>query len=313
MLFAHFLHTFNNLTLRGTQGFLELLARAGYLDAQATPEFAAIGAFIRSSSTSLIINDLMYLFASPFRSRTKLRLGADGTGWSSSKYGDHRKEHRDKKEEAREHIWWRTVFISDVDQLFVVSAWVTNEDIGEGRILKSLLPRLVDRGWDIGSLLLDAGFDDTLLRDDLIEMGIDPFIPYKDGRVNAIPRKHRNNVKHSERLVECFHAFNHYETQFKPVFRFRVKEECCIASVKTRFLSYVRSHGEVGARNEILMMFCCNNLRILNIGLSVLDAIKKAESRAGDGRVRAIGSRSRAFRIAPDNQLSLMDLNLASP
>ncbi len=84
MLFAHFLHTFNNLTLRGTQGLLVFLARVGYLDAHATPAFAAIGAFIRSSSTSLIINDLMYLFASPFRSRTKLRLGADGTGWSQA-------------------------------------------------------------------------------------------------------------------------------------------------------------------------------------------------------------------------------------
>ena len=237
MLFADFTRIFNGFTLRGTQGFLDFLVRVGYLDVSA-PQFNAIGAFARNQATSGILDDLIFLSASPFRSVGKIRVVSDGTGWSSSKYGDHRLEHRDAKEEAREHDWWRATLISDPDGMFILSASVTAEDIGEKASLRRMLPNLVERGWDIGPFLLDAGFDDTILRDDLIDLGFDPYIPYRDGRVNAIPPKHRRTVKHPEKLITCFHVFSQYEAQFRPHFRFRVKVECLIAALKERFGSF---------------------------------------------------------------------------
>jgi len=309
MLFAEFARIFNGFTLRGTQGFLEFLVRDGYLDVPRIPQFATIGAFNRTEHASPIIHDAIFLTASPFRSIARLRTAGDGTGWSSHTYGDHRKEHRDGKKEAREQNWWRAVLVCDVDALCVLSAWVTAEAIGEKKALEAMLPGILDRGWDIGALLLDAGFDDTLLRDSLIDDGVKPYIPYKDGRVHAIPRKHERVVRHPDELTKLFHMFSQFQAEFRETYRFRVKVECLISTLKRRFSSFVRSRCEAGARNDILMMCVCHNFRMINNALHVIEEIKRESQTSSDGNVRHIGNgraRKRSSPI-PDLQLRLID------
>jgi hypothetical protein len=264
MIFANFIRVYNGFSLRKTQGFLALLAGVGYLDIDQVPKFATIGAFNRAPETSRLLDDLIFIAASPFRNVGRLRVAGDGTGWSSSKYGDHRAEHRDKKSEAREHEWYRATVVCDVDYFFVLSAFVSREKIGERKALSAMLPTLKSRGWDIGPFLLDAGFDGAHQRDELIHEGFDPFVPYKVSAVNAIPRKHKKTVRHPAELIRCFHLFSQHAKEFKEIFRFRVKVECLFSATKQICGSYVHGRCEVSARNDVLMMFLCHNIRMIH-------------------------------------------------
>jgi transposase len=271
MLYASFLKVFMKFSLRKTHGFLRMLRDLGYLDIDRVPGFATIGEFLRAPETPPLLNDLIYITASTFKGVGKIRVGGDGTGWSSSRYGDHRLEHRDAKDEARRHEWHRVTAICDVDFFFVLGVFVGPWSIGERAALKTLLPDLKSRGWDIGAFMLDAGFDGTMLRDELVELGYAPYVPYKDGTVNAIAPRHKNDVRHAAELIRCFHLFSQFAEAFREVFRYRVKLEALFSSVKEICGSFVRGRREESVRSEILMMFLVHNIRMIHFARTAIE------------------------------------------
>lgn len=297
MLLSNLIRFYNRYSLRRTAGLLELLRRVGYIEV--VPKFGALGHFIASPAVTSMLEDLIYVTALPFQKLGRFRLAADGTGFSSSHYGDYRLEHRHhdnrrgdaeqssradseetnvalKKEkqrkEVREQQWWRVVAVSEVDALAVLAVNVSSESVGEQTAFKRMLPGLVARGWDVHSFRLDAGFDDTLLRDSMAEAGYDPMIPYRDGRVNAIPVRHVGKVRNPEALERMFHLFALQDAELKREYGSRAKAECLFSSIERVFGKYVDSRGEIAARNEILTIFLCHNLRMLHIGQALLDS-----------------------------------------
>jgi hypothetical protein len=153
----------------------------------------------------------------------------------------------------------------------VLGAHVSSERIGEQTAFKRMLPDLVACVWDIHSCRLDAGFDSTQLRDMLVEVGFDPYVPYRDNRINAIPRVHVGKVKHPEVLERLFHLFSMQNEEFKREYGSRAKAECLFSSIERVFgnpddvhlrcLSEARPRSRVsqrGGSRRSLRPFACH-------------------------------------------------------
>jgi hypothetical protein len=241
--------------------------RVGIVDGSKHPDFNLTSVFIRSPKATPLLNTILALTAEPFREMGTLRLAADGSGMGSNVFYDYRCVVRDHKEQARgERVSFHVHTIVGVDTLQAVALRVTGPKTNgsEKKILElELLPELKSRDYDVDEFLADGGYNSTMIRDAILEIGAVPFIPWAKNAKNPIPRRWRSLVKHNDIIKTLFYMCMRDPDKFKEWYRYRVKVEAFYASVKERYGGYVRSLKGAGPQNEILLKFICHNVHML--------------------------------------------------
>ena len=273
LLFAALLHAHHNWPFRRTEGMLAFYAdpRVGFI-APDFPGFNLIDQFVRDPLTTQILRDLLALTAEPFRQYGPMTLAGDGTGMSTNRFDDWMVEGKHHIESRGTRGWRKAHVVCDVDTLAVVSAFVTDKDVSEKRIIiTSLIPELVAREYDVEKFLLDGGYNATEIRDLVVDaLGATPYVPWGSRSKRAISLPWRDKVKHGPLIEQIYSAFKTDEGKaFKEEYRYRVKVENLFSSIKTRFGGSVRATHDSGPENEVLLKLICHNVHMLLLAAKV--------------------------------------------
>lgn len=267
VLFAAYVYTYMRWSIRETEGFLEFLAELKFIP-ETYPKCGTLSAFLRAPEASRIIDELIALTAEPFRDLGVMTLAGDATGAAAdrNKFFDYMMQRTHKKKQLRPHVrWYKAFAVCGVDTMQTVLLHVTNKDAGEKTVFRQrIMTELEFRQYDIDKFLYDGGCNFTLIRDEIIEkLHATPYIPWASNSKNAIPRKWRDVVKHSEIITELHRQCTRDPATFKMFYRHRVKIECLFSAVKEKFGQYVRTCQGAGPENEIKLKFLAYNVRML--------------------------------------------------
>ena len=242
--FATVMKVYSTLSSRRVQSDLRACVDRGHLD---TPgHFNFVQVFLGRPSTTLLLESLIEQAAIPLRSIEDGRFAIDSTGFSTVYY-DRWFDQRHGQLHAQ-HPWVKLHVMVGTTTHAITSARVTPE--GDAPQLPGLLAR-TRAHHDVQELAADKAYASVANHAALDEVGVKPYIPFKDNAVinpkaPAWSRQLCEFLLHRERFLERYHVRSNVETVF--------------SMMKARFGGAVLSRRPVAQVNEVLAKALAHNL-----------------------------------------------------
>jgi len=214
-------------------------------------------------------NTLLHVFARPEHMALLHRLLAgsalpligledtwavDGSGWGTGVYDHHHKQKHGSDAEKRKptkHGWAEAKIVFGVRTLCAPVAQVTNQHVGESRIMPELLRRLVAGGGRVKEWLGDAAYNSWYNIRAVEEIGATPFYDWREGVTGKT---------HPETVGRLYERFKLDEDLYWERYGRRSLAESGMHAVKERFGYTLRSRAKPAQFAELMLRLICHNV-----------------------------------------------------
>jgi transposase len=253
VLLVALIRAFYNLTAGEAIAQAEVYWKAGLITLTKVPHY----------------NTLLYVFARPEHMALLHRLLAgsalpligledtfavDGTGFGTSVYDHHYKQKHGSDAEKRKptrHGWAEAKIVFGVRTLCAPAAQVTDQHVGEPRLMPELLRRIVAGGGRVKEWLGDAAYNSWYNVRAVEDVGATPFYDWKEGVTGKTQ---------PETVGRLYRRFKDDEELYWERYGRRSLAESGMHAVKERFGYTLSSRAKPAQFAEVMLRLICHNV-----------------------------------------------------
>jgi len=244
--------TYNNLSYRRSKADIELLYSRRIINS--IPSRSVLNRCMMDVELKKILQDLITLSSKLFIDEEDTLL-VDST-WLSKKKG--LGNYENNKESFNPFEKTRKLHVACLkNSKVIVHAITTNGNANDSPYFEPLLKNVVDNGFNIKSMLADAGYSSHLNYALCDSYHIEEV--YIDFKKNATTRNSKGRLW-KQKLLMYKNNFDTWHEQY----RYRVLIEGVFSSIKRKQINYIRNRKEISQDIELLLKVLCHNICIIN-------------------------------------------------
>ena len=244
--------THNNLSYRRSESDIEMLYRNGLINSM--PKRSALNKYMMDNKVKEMLQQLINLSAKFFIDNENTLL-IDST-WLSKKMGT--RNYEAEKGHINPFEKTRKIHVACLkDSRIIACAICTNGNANDSPYFEHLLKNVMDSGFNIKTVLADAGYSSRLNYALCDACGIEEV--YIDFKKNASTKNSKGRLW-KQKLMMYKNNFDAWHDQY----RYRVLIESVFSSIKRKQINYIRNRKDISQDVELLLKILCHNIGIIN-------------------------------------------------
>jgi Transposase DDE domain len=216
-----------------------------------TPYWAVGSRYLCRPESTVDLDRLLMQSAIPLIAIERI-CAVDSTGLRTTRFNNYRRE---KYERQRENIWLKMHALVGIETHVICALEVTEGSAHDFPMFPVLLKKATGAGFRFDEVLADKGYHGRENYDAAVELGIEPYIPFKSnstGHAGGSPTFHR-----------MYNFFRYHRDKFDASYRQRAQVESTFGAFKQTLGETVASRTITSQINEIYCRAIAYNLTIL--------------------------------------------------
>lgn len=252
MVFSSALKVYTTFSLRRFISDMKIAKEKGFVNNVCS--YSSVSNYMRSSSLTPILHDLIMLSSMPLRS-AESKFAVDSSGFRTTKFNDYCK---DRYTPNKKHNWVKIHICTGVKTNIITAVEITNEKGGDSPQFIPLVNSTANAGFTLNEVSADKAYNSADNYNAINEFGGTAYIPYRNN-ITAIA----HTGSRAKLWRRMFNYFVYNREEFLHHYHLRSNVESTFNMLKAKFTDLIRSKDEVAQINEALLKVLCHNIVIV--------------------------------------------------